>query len=1035
MISRTRFLAQGLIVACLALPRAAAAVAPGGEWRTLQTPNFRLHHTREQVEFTRAFAAQLERYLPLLTRDLAWRPPTPIDIVVNDRSDLANGIAQNFPANRMEVYPVPFDSESTLMDYYDWIEELAVHELTHIVANDGATGFYRTLRGIFGNAIRPNGLQPGWIIEGLAVFEESRLTSGGRGRSIVTEALLRTATLYKKLDAEDYLSLDRFNDGVFWWPAGHTRYLLGYAVQAALERKRTELKEIPKYGHLGQSVPGLLSIGGTRNFPYALDGNLEDITGRDWAATWKETQALLEARYLHGAGDDPEQAAAGECRLTKAGRFTGGQVVGRDGKIYFSVDHPSLGRALARMPLHSPCLPEKNIRKHAPEQETVNFEVLQRGLKRASGTKLALSPDGKLLAYAELGHAQGGREVFDIHILDLATRDSEQLTRERRAREPAFSEDGKEVVYVRMTDDGIALLEAIELGSRRTRELFRSGRFHRLNGTFVREGRVYFSRHNNRGQEEIFYVPLRGGKAERAIPNFGKGEIFSERNPFVLPDGTIYFTATYHAFHPDFGGVRHEIYAWKEGAPRPARLTRTLSGLSLWPIPLADNQVLVANYGLSGLDLTRVATRGGDEPRYANPRANANRRKPASLDTTLGEPEAPSGAAGANLHEFLTNTPSSFAKAPPLAPAPAAATATAGESVAYDTFSTPATSLWPQYWLPVYFTVTEGSLIGAATSGSDPLQRNRYTLVGMYDTRAAFPSYMATYTNTAHALGFGLLAMQDNNYFSGSNLSNRDNYYSAQLLYTLFGVRVGVGGGFQQRRLGTVARDNPFVFNRITVGGRTLRSALPLAPDKGIELENYVAYFPKTRFELPFWELRTRVTGALPGLTPSHATGLSASLGSSTNRTLASNYYQGGGPVSGIETRGSYIVRGYPEDTLFGQRIFVANATYTLPLVRIYRGWGINPFYVSTFGLRLVGDAGSSIYTARYARNTFLGYTKNRLGREFIYGIGADFLLNSTVGYYAPLEATLGIHRGLNQEYGGETRFFFGLNVGSLPGL
>src|SRR5262249_51988346 len=144
----------------------------------------------------------------------------------------ANGLAMNFPNNYIELYSSPFGSDSVLSYYVNWPNELATHELTHIVANDTTLGAYQTLRSIFGSWVRPNGVEPEWITEGLAVYQETSLTGGGRGRSPMLEAMLREAVQKHKLDDPDYSSLDRLNDGVPWWPGGNSWYLLGYTIQA-----------------------------------------------------------------------------------------------------------------------------------------------------------------------------------------------------------------------------------------------------------------------------------------------------------------------------------------------------------------------------------------------------------------------------------------------------------------------------------------------------------------------------------------------------------------------------------------------------------------------------------------------------------------------------------------------------------------------------------------------------------------------------------------------------------------------------------
>ena len=273
----TRFLP---ILFALLSPFAQAAAPSGETWFTISTPNFRVHHTAPLEAYARHYAFSLERALPLIEKRLNWKAPTPVDIVVMDTSDSANGLAMNFPNTHIEVFSTPFEHDSPLTYYFDWVDELAVHELTHIVANDSALGFYLTLRSIFGSWVKPNGLEPTWLAEGLAVYEETEHTTGGRGRSPLLEAMLRTAIREDVLNSSSYTSLDRFNDGAPWWPAGNTAYLMGYSIQALAARENP-------------GVPGSVASANAGNFPFFPNNALEDVSGRNW----------YSARSCSAAGD------------------------------------------------------------------------------------------------------------------------------------------------------------------------------------------------------------------------------------------------------------------------------------------------------------------------------------------------------------------------------------------------------------------------------------------------------------------------------------------------------------------------------------------------------------------------------------------------------------------------------------------------------------------------------------------------------------------------------------------------------------
>ncbi len=58
---------------------------------------------------------------------------------------------------------------------------------------DGGLG--GVLQTLFGRIYFPNALNPIWMIEGLAVYEETEQTSGGRGRSPGFDMIIRMAVL------------------------------------------------------------------------------------------------------------------------------------------------------------------------------------------------------------------------------------------------------------------------------------------------------------------------------------------------------------------------------------------------------------------------------------------------------------------------------------------------------------------------------------------------------------------------------------------------------------------------------------------------------------------------------------------------------------------------------------------------------------------------------------------------------------------------------------------------------------------------
>ncbi len=930
----------------------AQAAAPSGEkWLTLHTPNFRVHHTAPLEIYARTFAASLERALPKLESDLRWKLPVPVDIVVMDPSDAANGFAANFPNTHMEVYAVPFDKDSSLGHYYNWVNELATHELTHLIANDTTHGFYSPLRSIFGSWVKPNGMQANWLIEGLAVYEETAHTSGGRGRSPLFLALLREAAHTRQLTSSDYTSIDRFNDGNGWWPGRDMAYLMGYTIQA-----------LPSHNRPG--LPGELSYLNAGQLPFQPNRKIESLTGKDWSTIWSESTSRLQAHL-------PRAQLPAPCRLTRSGRHTGGQALSADGWIYFSEEDHDHGHHLARIPANAPC--------ENTEVGRLDYRYL------SAPNQIAVSADGKKVAYAAYDTAPFERFFSKLYLWEDGS--TSAIPNTLRGRDPAFTQDG--LLYIRENNDTSQSILWQSLSSEQERVLFTGPPLERLSGLFVQGSTAVFSWHKNQGAERIYKLSLEGGgpvlvtRQDTALPAY-------ERNPFLNANGDIYFAGSY-------GYGPQEIYRVSAKTKNIDLVLSSRSGYVDRPIPLdaEGKSLLVQAYGLNGLDLARLES-------------TASQASPSPKE---------------DLHQFLTN------QAP--APEPPSSPESRGDSFPpsqpYRALSSPATSLWPQYWLPEIVAAEEGFLVGASTGGNDPLEYHRYGLLAQYDTRATFPIYSAFYNNRMYKTQFFLQARQTNSYFISRDLSNRSATYSAEFGFPLYETYLSFGAAFQERTLFGRATQSTIAFHNFNYT-RVGQSPSAMEPNYGMSFNAYAAVFPKARNERLFFETRPKLDIYARGFHPSHSVSLAANAGITTNSILASNYYLGGGPSP--LSPSTFVVRGYPLDTLFGQRIATVNLAYTLPLAHPHRGLGTAPLFIESWGLKFLADAGTSSLVARYRSNVFLGYEMDSFGENILSGVGVDLLLKGSAFYHLPLTLQTGIHYGLEDRFGGDWIFFLGLNVG-----
>jgi hypothetical protein len=213
----------GLLGALLLSDSLAAQVVPNAKWRTITTEHFRVTFTPEVEGVARRAAVRAEQAYDSLSKYLR-APRGPIDIVVSDNVDFSNGYATPFPTNRIVLYANPPITEGALRFVDDPTELIVTHELAHVFHIDNTGGIWKILQKAFGRNpfFFPNAFQPSWLVEGLAVHYETKLTGSGRLAGSEHRMFARTASLAHTFPRLDQLSLSNPH-----FPYGYAAYAYG----------------------------------------------------------------------------------------------------------------------------------------------------------------------------------------------------------------------------------------------------------------------------------------------------------------------------------------------------------------------------------------------------------------------------------------------------------------------------------------------------------------------------------------------------------------------------------------------------------------------------------------------------------------------------------------------------------------------------------------------------------------------------------------------------------------------------------------
>ncbi|MDO8500649.1 MAG: hypothetical protein Q7S20_02290 [Gemmatimonadaceae bacterium] len=267
---------------------ARAQLVPNDRWYTIETAHFRVHFTKALEAEARRGAVNGERAFAQLSTELR-APRGKVDLVIADNIDYVNGYATTFPSNRIVVFAHPPIDAPELRNYDDWSQLVITHELTHIFHLDRADGVWRLGRSVFGRhpGLFPNSYQPAWLVEGLAVYYESRITGAGRLEGAEHYMLARSAAEVRRVPR-----LGELSRATSRFPGGETVYAYGAFVLDYLSRTRGP-----------ETIPKFVDITSRLLLPISLNARAKRAFGISFENAWRDWRDSLVR--VSGRGTEP----------------------------------------------------------------------------------------------------------------------------------------------------------------------------------------------------------------------------------------------------------------------------------------------------------------------------------------------------------------------------------------------------------------------------------------------------------------------------------------------------------------------------------------------------------------------------------------------------------------------------------------------------------------------------------------------------------------------------------------------------------
>lgn len=592
-----------LVVALVRGPGVAmAAFDPALEFRVIETPHFRItYHTGIEL-VAQHVASTAESIYGNMTKVMGHEPQgDKTEILLTDVAESANGSATALPFNALRLLVTAPEDMSPLGDVDDWYLELVTHEFTHILHTDNIHGIPVLVNRVLGKTIAPNQTQPRWILEGLAVFEESTKTSGGRLRSSQWDMFMRGDVL-----EDNVAGLDQISNTPRRWPQGNLWYIYGsYFIQWIQET----------YGH--DTFTRVSRDYGGQIIPWGMQRSIRRATGRTYDELYPAWIDSMRREYGAQAAAVRKAGVREGRRLTFHGQTAqyprwipqGAWPGHQGGLVYYRDDeHDRTG------------LYAVDLARDANGAVT-RFDPKQKDLlaRTTVPSYAAFMPDGgvvfsaasfyrNVFVFGDLEHmAPGATSRFGVPDggRDVLTKPG------MRAADPAVSPDGKRIVYTEnhagtrtihiadLVDGKLLNLEPLVITPALEQSF--TPRWS-LDGTHVA-----YSVWKTGGYRDIRYVDVRDRSwrdltTDRAI----------DGGPSFSPDGKWLY------FHSDRTGIMN-VYAYELETGRTKQITNVINGAYMPDVSPDGKTLAYIGYTKKGFDLFAMAVDPSSAPDATEP--------------------------------------------------------------------------------------------------------------------------------------------------------------------------------------------------------------------------------------------------------------------------------------------------------------------------------------------------------------------------------------------------------------------------------
>lgn len=930
---------------------------PKIDWKVTKTKHFDIIYDSNQQELANLYAKYSEAALKVLL-PIFKDAPSKIIVIIDDHSDQANGAATRIPYPHIFAQPVLPSNDETIGEYGNWQFELVLHELTHILAFEPVGGVFKGLRYILGSISSPNILLPRWYHEGLAVKMESDLTPHGRLRSPQIDAEIRGMAEEDVLDEEN---LARVNEtGIIEWPFGQRPYLFGSLIWHKMVQEKG-LGIISKLNQrYGRRVPFILEAPFQENFGYTYSDLL-----------------LL-------AIDDVEEVANAQIeKIEKVNRLRA-EELDTEGLV---ANHPvvnSKGDRLAFVSRGHNWNSEVVILKRSSDvkhQDKFSVEGAEGAGKDRMNSieRLEWHPLGNKVLYDKVGGEYGRyytySDLFERDLSDL--KKEKRLTEGLRAKEAAYSPDGKHIVYVQILPGATAIGQLDSEGKNKTLLYTPPISYRVARPSYLKDSLIVFSERDLNGKEVLTTLDLDSKKTNKILESFAPAY-----SPRVTHLGLVFVSSV--------SGVPN-LYLASRDLKTARAITNVTTGVINGDIDRKSDLLYVEM--MTGHGPQIMVSENGTTEKVNPPKIERINQLPTPPKIDINEPT-----------ETVVKNYSAFPY------------------------------ILPRFWIPtVSFLQGGGVIYEGSTFHNDPLQKHNYSLLGTYNSLTEKGGGYFSYTNQQTRFPTTIYASSFDDYFAGIDEVRENESAGLVISSHIYKVssswNLGFGWSYNKRQ----AFDQTFYRVGPTFGFRfdnTSQKGHEISPESGQKASfSYTHYLSeklgdgRLDYEQYDGEYSVFFSKGLPErhVVYFHTKG---TWGNFDSPLLVGSTTSGAAFQTTLIT-GDFLMRGYPSGSFLGTKMWSANIEYRFPISILNRGAGTTPFFAKRTHGRIFVDG---IATQGLYYNFEEEIYKDSKMKDWYFSTGGEVHLETTLGYALPVSFYVGMYYGLYTPVsGGDVSPFIGI--------